>query len=357
MDENFLKEYRSIKNKALLETNRYFFDHIEEIAKSIGESLAAACDHIREIQQKGYGAVEYLEFTMLRTRLIRHDYQFPIMVYGSGWYADQGQLQAGEINGEPIFSFYEDMIQTLSKLVKKYQTKLPARYLLTCMCETAELFWEYAAMACQWAVMGFTPEGMNITEDFRIRACEYMGFGKVCWRRLPEMTNGQLKDWFDKREKDIYKYRDFRGRDFSGWNFSGLDLTSSDFSGCKLENCSFQGADLTGAWFCGSNMKGACLRKAWVPGARFDRADLREADLKSAYSTSRINRDLWMRPDNFAASFKRADLRGADFNFSAIDQADFTEALMEGVIFHESHKGYYHLDDQQKASARFGSME
>lgn len=357
MDENFEKEYHEKKNEALLQVNKYFFCHIEEISQSFRNSLKQACDRIRQMQQKGYQEIEYLEFTMLRTRLLLHDTHFPIMVYGTDWYADINQFQAGDIDGGPIYSFYETMIEAVSKIVKKYQTKLPERCLEQCMCQTAEHFWNYVEMACQWAVKGFSAEGLKVTENFKIRVCEYMGYGRVCWRYTPVMTDEQLRKWFDKREGEVYKYRDYRGRNLSGLSFAGMNLSDCDFRDCNMENCDFQRADLTGAWFCGSNMKNADLTGAWLPGARFDRADLRKAVLEEAYSACEINDDLWLRADNIAASFSGADLREADFTFSSIESADFTGALMEGVLFNDTHEGYYALDKTQAAQVQFGFLD
>lgn len=357
MDENFGEEYHEIKNKALLDANQYFFNHIDELELSFRNSLNSACEHLKGLQKKGYQPVEYLEFTLLRTRLLKHDYKAPVMVYGSDWYADTCQTEIGTVNLEPIYSFFEEMIRKTVTLVKKYQTKLEERCLELCMCETAECFWNYVSMACQRAAMGFSPQELNITEEFRIRCCEYMGYGSVLWRYTPEMSLEQLKKWFDKKEADTYRFRDYRGKNFSGWDFSGMDLTACDFRGCNLEECIFDSADLTGTWFCESNLQNASFDRAWMPGARFDKADLRGAVLVGAYSTSKINGDLWMRPDNIRASFLEADLRNADFNFSAIECADFTDAAMGGTLFHESHKDYYDLDEAQKALVQYGDFE
>lgn len=357
MDKKFAEEYRQVKNEALLKANAYFFDHMDEITDIFRSALTSACENIRVMQGKGYQPIEYLEVTLLRTRVTQHDYTAPIMTYGSSWFADTAQIQAGGVDVGCIFTFYEDMIQSASKLIKKYQTKLPEQIMESLMCAGAEHFWNYAAMACHRAVKGFSPEGMLITEEFKIRCCEYMGYGQVCWRYTPEITQEQLKKWFDKKETDVYRFRDYRGRDFTRWDFAGMDLTGCDFRDCNLEGCDFEGADLTGTWFCNSNMREACLSGAWMPGTRFDNVDLRDAVLESAYSVSVINDDLWMRPDNLRASFAGADLRNADFTFSAIDHADFTGAVMDGVLLNDSHEGYYKLDEEQKKRVQFGDPE
>lgn len=353
MDENFRNEFREIRNQALLGANACYFSHMEELTDSYRESMAAACRRVKRMQAQGYPDVEFMEITMLRTRLMDRDYRAPIMVYGPKWYADMGQAQAGEIDTGRIFSFYEDMVLKTAGLVKKYRSKLPERMLETCMCSTADSFWNYVDMACRRAVMGFTPEGMGITKEFRVRICEYMGYGSVCRRHLPVMEREQMKKWFEKGEEEVYRFRDYRGRDFAGWSFAGLDLTGCDFRDCNLDGCSFADADLTGAWFCGSSMKGACLTDAWVPGARFDRADLEGAVLEGTYSSCRFNDDLWRRPDNEWASFANCRLKNADLKFSAMECADFEGADLEGAVFNDDHRDYYQLDERQRGQARF----
>ncbi len=353
MDENFRNEYLEIKNRALLAANDFYFSHMDEQSAVFRESLEKACRRVGRMQGQGYPDVEYMEVTMLRTRLLEHDYHLPIMVYGEDWYADPGQFQAGEADAGEIFSFYEAMVQETASLVKKYRAKLPGRMLEACMCSAAEFFWGYVELACQRAVMGFVPEGMGITEQFRVRVCEYMGYGTVCRRHTPAMDQEQMRKWFGKREEDVYRFRDYRGHDFGGWDFAGLDLSGCDFSGCRLDGCSFEGADLTGAWFCGSSMKDACMRDAWIPGARFDGADLEGAVFEGAYSACKINGDVWRRPDNEWASFVRCRLGGADFRFSAIECADFTGADLEGAVFSDAHREYYQMDGCQRNQARF----
>ena len=138
MDENFRNEYGEIVNKALLAVNAYYFSHVEELSDSFRESLKAACERVKQMQMQGYPDVEYMEITMLRTRLMEHDYRVPIMVYGSDWYADLGQAQVGEIDAGGIFSFYEEAVQAASTPVKKYRTKLPEKILDSYRCSTAE---------------------------------------------------------------------------------------------------------------------------------------------------------------------------------------------------------------------------
>ena len=355
MDENFRKEFREVRNQALLAVNTYYFSHMEELTDCYRKSLQKACDQVGRMQASGYQDVEFMEITMLRTRLIEHDYHVPIMVYGTEWYGDMEQTQAGEIDAHGIFSFYEDMVQKTASLAKKYRSKLPERILEICMCSTADSFWNYVDMACKRAVMGFTPKGMSITDQFRVRICEYMGYGAVCRRHLPFMEREQMKKWFEKEEEEVYRFRDYRGSDFAGWDFSRLDLTGCDFRNCNLKGCSFAEADLTGAWFCESNLTEACFRDAWVVGTRFDRADLEGAVFEGTYSSCRFNDDLWRRPDNEWASLSGCRLKNADFRFSAMECADFTEADLEGAVFHEEHKNYYQLDEKQKKQAQFDS--
>lgn len=353
MSEAFRKEYQEVRNESLLAVNAYYFSHREELAASFRKGLEEACRQVRQMQAKGYPDVEYMEVTMLRTRLLQHDYRIPILVYGTEWYADPLQRQAGEVDGSGIFSFYESMIQKAAGLVKKYRMQLPEHMLEGCMCQAAEFYWNYAQMACQRAVMGFTPEGINMTDQFRIRVCEYMGYGMVCRRYTPVMEPEKMKKWFDQKEEEVYRFRDYRGCDFTGWDFGGLDLTGCDFSGCIMDGCNFEGADLTGAWFHGCSMKRASLRDAWMPGASFDGANLEGAVLEGAYSDCRISYDLWLRPDNEWASFTGCCLRGTDFTCSDIECADFTGADMEGAVFQEDHREYYEMEPGQKEQVQF----
>lgn len=352
MNEDFRNEYIEVKNRALLKANAYYFSHMEEITAIFQEALRGACKGAARLQAEGCPQTEYMEVTMLRTRLTDHDYRIPILIYGTDWYADPAQAQAGTADGRGIFSFYEDMIQETKSLVKKYRMKLPERMLAECMCAAAGDFWGYVELACQRAVMGFTPTGMAFTDAFRVRVCEYMGYGQVCRRYTPEMGREALRKWFGEREEEAYQFRDYRGFDFTGWDFRGLDLSGCDFRDCKLDGCNFEEAVLEGAWFCNSSMKKACLKGAWVTAARFDGADLENADLVGAHSVSKINGELWLRPDNERVSFMGCRMRQADCRFSAMEEADFGGADLEETVFNEEHKAYYRLDGRQSGQIR-----
>ncbi len=353
MNEDFRNEYIEINNRALLGANAYYFSHLEELTSLFGQGLEAACRRVREMQDCGYGEITYMEVTMLRTRLLMQDYRIPIMVYGTKWYADPQQAQAGEVCGDEIFRYYHEMMKETESLVKKYRAKLPKRMLQNCQSLSAANFWKYAEMACRRAVMGFSTQGMQISDMFCVRACEYMGYGRVCRRFTPEMERDERKKWFDKKEEESYRFRDYRGLDFSGWDFGGLDLSGCDFRGCILDGCHFEEANLDGAWFCDSSMKEASLAGAWVPGARFDGANLEKAVLTGAHSVCMINDSTWTRPDCEWASFGGCVLREADLTFSAMEGADFRGADLDGAVLNEIHKEYYELDDRQREQAHF----
>lgn len=353
MDEHFLKEYLELRDEALLKLNSVFYDRIREIGGGFSESLRAACDQVIKMQKQGYREIEYLEFTLLRTRLLNRDYHMPVMVYGEDWYADLNQAQVGTIDMDPIFSFYDELADKTERLVKKYRTKIPQETMAERMCLSAEYFFHYVGLALRHTVMGFTAGEMKITDEFRIRCCEYMGRGQVLRRHTPHKDMEQLKKWFGKKEKEVYRFRDFSGRDFSGWDLEGMDLTGCDFRKCNLSGCNLSGADLTGTWFCDSEMRGADLSGAWVPGARFDRADLTDATLEDTYCVCRINRGAWLRPDNIRPSFADACFKGADLSFSMMDGADFTGAALDGAQFSEGHGEYYRLSREQIKAAVF----
>ncbi len=351
MDENFQKEYFEIKNEALFAANDWYFSHADELADSFREALVKSCARVAQMQEKGFPAMEYMEITMLRTRLLKGDYRLPVMVYGKDWYADPKQAQAGEADGSGLFLFYESLIQQAEGIIKKYRSKLPERMREICMCTAAELFWNYAYMAGRRAVMGFEPAGAAITDAFRVRVCEYMGYGAVCRRYMPRMKPEELKEWFGRGPGEDYKYRDYRGYDCSGWDFSGLDLDGCDFSGCVLDGCCFENASLSGAWLCNSSIKNASFRNAWLTGARFDGSDLEGSVFITAYSICRVNEDVWRKPDYHWASFAGCKLKNADFTFTKIAEADFSGADLEGCQFNNAHRTYYEVDDEQREKA------
>jgi len=130
------------------------------------------------------------------------------------------------------------------------------------------------------------------------------------------------------------------------------DLRGADLQGAKFEIATigtiFDGANLKGASFTnngkGASFKGADLRQAKMDGAMFENADFHGADLREA-----TIQDSNFDGANFACikgeklmfkggnklvktSFKHAQLTGTIFENNQLNEADFRNANLKGVI-------------------------
>jgi uncharacterized protein YjbI with pentapeptide repeats len=119
----------------------------------------------------------------------------------------------------------------------------------------------------------------------------------------------------------------FADASISGSSFSGARITgTASFAGASISGASFNGAQIaSGTTFQGSNVSGTTFAQATLANAMFQGATLTQADFSLATFTG----------DAGQVSFANAQI-GAGTVFtsgSGIENADFTGATLDGVVF------------------------
>ncbi len=125
------------------------------------------------------------------------------------------------------------------------------------------------------------------------------------------------------RDADLQEV-DLANADLRGADLAGAALNKADLRGADLRDADFHLTDLSSADLRGARLRGADLRFALILGT-----DLRGADLRDARIACR---DCGTHTGMFSNLF-RADLRGADFGRSRIDDSIFEDADLRGANF------------------------
>lgn len=128
------------------------------------------------------------------------------------------------------------------------------------------------------------------------------------------------------------------GRDLTEADLSCASLVGADLRGANLTRASLNCADLRGADLRGARLDQADLRGATFKGANLCKASLDGADLRAA-SMLYLGDDLRFHGNAHhespfgAVDFSAAALRNTSFRNAKLDNANFTDALMEGASF------------------------
>lgn len=131
----------------------------------------------------------------------------------------------------------------------------------------------------------------------------------------------------DELVEGVERGEKFAGRDFSGVDFSGLKLKGVNFAGALLEGVNFSGADLSGADFSAAVLArgvftGATLAKANFAGANLGFAKLAGVDASAAnFASAKLA----------GADLSRINLRGADLSKCDLMGAHLVGADFSGV--------------------------
>jgi uncharacterized protein YjbI with pentapeptide repeats len=164
----------------------------------------------------------------------------------------------------------------------------------------------------------------------------FLGFVLSKIRASPQqLTTGELfriVEDVDQREaarlesfrklRDQLGVRDFRGRNLSGLSlpssgWENMDLREADLRNVKLRNANMRGVDLVRVIFIGADLSGSDFR-----GAQLNGADISNGNCRGAIFT-----EVWLR----AGKYRHTDFSGARLEYSNLEIADFTDAMLADV--------------------------
>ncbi len=166
---------------------------------------------------------------------------------------------------------------------------------------------------------------------------------------MAEMTRADIEKLLASGKKPDLALKSLNGLDLSGLDFSGVNFRSArvnktKFSGAKLVGAIFDQAWAVGADFSGANLSKASLFAAQMQDTNFDDADLSFARVAGDFSRAHLHKTKFIEADLSAdmrnqsmglmrASFRSADLAGADFENANLSRADLQFAKFAKANF------------------------
>ncbi|MCM3342404.1 pentapeptide repeat-containing protein [Paenibacillus sp. MER TA 81-3] len=321
----------------------------DRLADEFTESFKRMCVEIRRMQdQKRKGKIKFIQYAVLRNRLLSGDHSCRICAYDGQWYGDAAEC-AAEYDAGWVLAYLDEFERYISAKRKMYVGKiLPADVASIIRKETV---WYMAYMiklaryAVKQAVRTDEFAAIDKEDELYVHVGEYKDRSELVYRHDSRVKDSrELREMFSAGKRTEYVYEVFSGLDFSGMYFKLLNFSFADFSESMLAGNLLWGCAFIGADFSGANLEGADLNNSIVHGASFRSANLRNCKLEQIQAglTFPTQEQLHIPPfmeTSFAganleeASFKGADVRGADFRGAMLKNTGFADAHLEGATF------------------------
>lgn len=359
----------------LLQTEKYFLNHLDELADEFLRSVRAIGLKIIRMQSEGeIGKVGYINYGMLRSSILDRSPIYRIDVYNKEWYFDTEQKECqGEYDGNSVFRFLNEFESELEEPRKRYFAVISPVDLELIKLREAAKFNQFIIHLAWYALnKGETIQELsNIAkeEEFEVRVGEYYDLSEAVYKEDARSKDPEaVKEWLEDKHEDQYVAAVLKNLDLSGGDYAGIDLRRVDFSGSRLRQCGLQecllikarfrkcflnDTDFSGAMIHDADFSGADLKGAVFFGAEGARG-IREALTSGIYSLSGVN---FAGADLTETDFRYANLQGADFRGANLQNTDFHGANLNKARFSESDSDQVDLTEEQRESVIWAKTE
>ncbi|MHC1748107.1 MAG: pentapeptide repeat-containing protein [Cellulosilyticaceae bacterium] len=361
------KDVLPLLNEACIQLENDFQHHKHQLKEDIIKTFQQAFITLKDLQEaikkesQEPFKVGYIIGTLLRTKIINHNYQYTIFAYDKNWYVQEGKV-IGEIDVSFFYHHFEIMWKQLLKDYKKYMGQLSAIEVEKVMLSCLDYFHKYVVEIIRFSLMDIVElleyEAIEKEDKLEIHCGEYLEPCDIIYIEQQKKDVTKIKQWLEKNEREAYCFQDFRAIDFANEIYKNTDLRYTDFRDSNLGGSNLSVSLLMGAKFKRCCMKGSNLSISMIHDANFEKADLTEADLSYCVSfTGKNEANKWKSTGFMGTSFKESLLVRTDFtratlmhvNFLGADltEANFTEAVLYHSKFSKAQLSQTYLTQEQ----------
>jgi hypothetical protein len=279
--EKFCEEeaYPRVEEKLIHLQEEFEFRKVEWKTQFV-KAFEQICQNVIQIQQDTAKVPCYLVFHLMRTRIVKHRYEYMVQMYEEDWYLIEG-ISVGTLQVDFIFRYFEEVWKELLEVSRKYVRKISEADIQYIMQEQVERFHSYVVKLLRYSILEAIQSDLYSQiikgERFLIQAGEYYELCDYIHMEYKERDYEKIKSWLQKMERtDTYTFEDFRGIDLSNMEFQEMDFRYVDFRDSNLEGIVFQSCNLEGAKFDGCNLADAIFTECNLTDTRFERCNLTE---------------------------------------------------------------------------------
>ena len=304
----FLKEVEEVSQMQMEKLQQYMGKHYNDLKQQFMSCFDIYCQKIIKMQESvNKNPLSYIQFSMMRTKLIEGIYEFRIDAYDQELYLDS-QPCVGIYDVTPIFAFLEKFSDLLTDRRRKYVYKITLGEVKQFVLEESEKYKsvvvKFIRSILPYAAKSPTYEGIMRSDLFMISVGEFRDMGELVYKedrtiKDAEKVRYQLEKHKEKgHNHEVFENLDLSGGDFAQARWFYCSGSESQFTNVSFENsallfCPFQNATFNQATFVGSNLlginfagatfvdvklKGARLIQVNFENARLENIDFTEAE-------------------------------------------------------------------------------
>ncbi|MCL1989780.1 MAG: pentapeptide repeat-containing protein [Defluviitaleaceae bacterium] len=303
-NQAFKQEVEKVSQKYLTKLQDEMIKQHDELITQFNQCFKQYCRQIVTLQQSGAkNPLGYIQFSLMRSKIITGEHAFRIDAYDQDGYADQA-LCVGAYDVTPIFSHLDQFGKELQERRRKYMQKVT-------VCQVKQLVLEESD-TYKLAVTALIRSALP-------KAIETADYQKVKREDLFVITVGEFRDQVelvykeDRTEKDVEKMKHLLGTTKEEGHqyevFDGLDLSGGQFAQTSWLYCS--GKNST---FAQATLSTATLMFCQFEGATFKSVDFSHSDL-------------------IGIDFTNATLEAVDFTGARMLQVNFSGATLKQIDF------------------------
>lgn len=180
MIREFYIQAEQKKKERLMELTEVVKRDRQVLVRDFAVNFQYCCNELGKMQKQGdFGNAAYIEYTILRYRLLNRDYRMEVRVYGEEWYLDEKQQGIGDFSVNTYFESYDSLWKDLLQLRKSYAGLVSSRMVTEFMLAQVEPFFAFVQQVCAEGIW----DGVDCEEyrslkknpEFEVYAGEYLG--------------------------------------------------------------------------------------------------------------------------------------------------------------------------------------
>lgn len=312
-------------------------------------------------QLRGESKTGFLIFHLMRTKILNHQYSYPVISYDKEWYANK-EIMVGELDVSCYYKHYEDLWKRLSRESRKYIDQFCEPDIEQLMLKLLDPFHKYVVELMRYSLLDAleTEEYMALRKEdhFEIQSGEYFEPGDLIHLEQESKDRFDVLTTIKQTNDQSCCFQDFKNLDLSNLISRQKDYRYTDFRNSDLQDIDFTNSLLIGTKFKNCSMKHANLMISMIHDACFDQADLTGSNLQ--YCTTFIGKNkanAWKNTGFTGTSFRHTCLAHTDFSGATIHGADFEGADLTGTVFEGATLYHSRFNKEQLNQCSFTSQQ
>ncbi len=341
-DKDFTVKFReyaeALHQDKLGQLKRDVINNYASIRLQFIESFVKLCEKIHCMQaKKEKREIAYINYSLLRTQIIKNNPVYLINAYDDTWYVDNSVCEE-LYNVSWALKYLDEFESELNIERKKYIGRITSRDVQRIKLDKAGIYNEFilqlARKSIREAIKTTEFKKVATSEKLDVRVGEYFDFSESVYINDNTPKDSlKTKILLEKKYPYAYGYQNYKSLDLKDGDYGKNNFTYTVFEECDLSQCKFENALLRGTKFEHCKLNNASFRNTVIIGTDFSNSQLSGADFGQSNSNVYFTAEDFENPLYERINFQHANLKNANLSNTNMGGADFTGAVLEGCTF------------------------